>query len=245
MKKKVLLLGAVSCVAGIVMAAGCSSSETVNNPAPDAASDAVSKADRVIPEAGEDDAGNCPINEPLSAADLEKDPGYKAGKSQPGACSTTDLAQFEKNLDDTTIKTWKDLEKDLTPGCAACIITSTAATNWGPVVYFEESGGDSGFYNFGACFGVLEKDDCGKAVQFLEFCLDAACDCATTQADRDTCIDKAADTTGMCADFVTTLQGQCKNLSANGKKCNNIGDAAKTICGPATGDAGDAGDADQ
>lgn len=248
MKKKVLVLSAVTCVAGIVTAtaAGCSSSESSPSTTPDATADV--RSERQPVDTGPDeDAGQCPLNEALTADDLLAKPGYKPGKAAPGACTSAELTQFEKNLDDTTIQTWKDLGKDLGTTCADCIITSTAADNWGPVVYTEESGGDRGFYNFGACFGVVEgKDSCGQAVQFLEFCLDAACDtCAETQADRDACIDSAADTGGMCAAFVETLQNECKQLNTSGKKCNSVADAAKAICGDAITDGGtEGGDAD-
>lgn len=249
MKKKVLVLSAVTCVAGIVMAtaAGCSS-ETVSSTTtpPDATTD-VRNERQPIDSGPEEDAGQCPLNEALTADDLLQKPGYKPGKATPGSCTTAELAQFEKNLDDTNIKTWKDLGQDLGTTCADCIITSTAKDNWGPVVYTEESGGDRGFYNFGACFGVVEgKDACGQAVQFLEFCLDAACDtCAETQADREACIDKAADTGGMCEPFVETLTAECKQLTTSGKKCNTVADAAKTICGAAITDGGTDADADQ
>ena len=45
-------------------------------------------------------------------------------------------------------------------------------------------------------------------------------------------------TNGTCSAFVTTLTNECKNLSTSGKKCNNVVDAAKTLCGPNAGDAG-------
>jgi hypothetical protein len=241
MKKKVLVLGAVTCVAGIVTmaAAGCSSSDSSpGTGTPDATADVV-KADRVVPEASDEDAGQCPLPVTDTAADYEKTPGFKPGLAQVGKCTNTEITTFEKNLDDTTIKTWKDLEKDLSADCAACVITSTAAANWGPIVYTEESGGDRGFYNFGACFSVVEKPECGKSVQFLEWCLDAACDeCATTQGEHDSCVSKAAGATGTCKDFTVELQAQCKDLDKSGDKCNNIVDAARTLCGSGSTDGG-------
>jgi hypothetical protein len=243
MNKKVLMLGAVSCVAGIVTAtaAGCSSSttETTTN-TPDATSDV--KSERVVPEASDDDAGQCPDNVALTPADLDKDPGWKPGAASPGACTADDLTQFATNLKDTNLQTWKDLGTSLSGNCADCIITSTDNANWGPVVYTADSGGDKGFYNFGACFSVVESADCGKAVQYLEFCLNTACDtCATTQTDHDTCVGKAADTGGMCETFSATLKSSCKDLTASGKKCNTVGDAAKTLCGAPITDGGDGG----
>lgn len=246
MKKKVLVLGAVSCVAGIVTAtaAGCSSETVVTNPGTDASQDV--RSERAPIEAAAEDAATCLADPQATPDDFEKSPGYKPGAQKSGSCTTTELSQFEKNLDDTNIKTWKELGNDLGTTCADCIITSKEAASWGPVVYTDDAG-ERGFYNFGACFGVIEKESCGKAVQFLEWCLDAACDACTTQGERDDCINSAADKGGVCEGFTTTLNAECKNLSTSGKKCNNILDAAKTLCGPAAGDGGtdggDAGDA--
>jgi hypothetical protein len=246
MKKKVLVLGAVSCVAGIVTATavGCTS-ETINTVTPDASVDV--RSERVPVEASEEDAATCLVDPQVTPQTFEEAPGYKPGKQTSGACTTVELSQFEKNLDDTTIKTWKDLGKDIGTTCADCVITSKEAANWGPVVYTDDTG-ERGFYNFGACFGVVEQESCGKAVQFLEWCLDAACDACTTQGDRDTCIGSAADTGGVCEGFTKTLNDECTDLTVSGKKCNNILDAAKTLCGPAAAsdggtDGGDAGDA--
>jgi hypothetical protein len=216
----------------------------VTNPAPDASQDV--RSERVPVEASEEDAATCLVDPEVTPATFEQSPGYKPGAQNSGACTTVDLSQFEKNLDDANIKTWKDLGTDIGTTCADCIITSKEAANWGPVVYTDDVG-DRGFYNFGACFGVVEQASCGKAVQFLEWCLDAACDACTTQGDRDSCIESAFDTGGPCESFAETLGAECKNLTTSGKKCNNILDAAKTLCGPAVGDGGtdggDAGDA--
>jgi hypothetical protein len=245
MNKKVLVLGAVSCVAGIVTVSACTSETIVSPGAGDASTDV--RAERTPIEAGEEDAATCLVDPQVTPATFEQSPGYKPGAAKNGSCTTTELSTFEKNLDDTTIKTWKELGNDIGQTCAECIITSKEAATWGPVVYTDDVG-ERGFYNFGACFGVVEKETCGKAVQFLEWCLDAACDACTTQGERDTCIESAADTGGVCEGFVETLAAECKNLSTSGKKCNNILDAAKTLCGPAVTDGGldggDAGDAD-
>lgn len=247
MKKKVLVLGAVSCVAGIVTAtaAGCSSETVVTNPAPDASQDV--RSERQPIEAAPEDAATCLVDPEATPADFEASPGYKAGAQKSDSCTTTELSQFEKNLDDTNIKTWKELGNQIGTTCAECIITSKEAATWGPVVYTDDTG-ERGFYNFGACFGVVEQESCGKAVQFLEWCLDAACDACTTQGERDACIEASLDTAGVCEGFGKTLGTECKALETSGKKCNNILDAAKTLCGPAAGDGGadggdDAGDA--
>lgn len=245
MNKKVLVLSAVTCVAGIVTAtaAGCTSETVVNNP-PDASQDV--KSERQPVEAGEEDAATCLVDPQVTPQTFEESPGYKPAAKKSGSCTTTELTKFDANLKDDNIKTWKDLGTDLGATCADCIITSKEAATWGPVVY-TDAAGERGFYNFGACFGVVEKESCGKAVQFFEWCLDAACDACTTEGEREACINSASDTGGVCESFAKTLATECPNLSTIGKKCNNILDAAKTLCGPApdggTTDGGDAGDA--
>jgi hypothetical protein len=174
----------------------------------------------------------------VTPASLDQDPGWKPAKAPAPACTTSELSQFEKNLSDTNVKTWQDLATDLGATCAACIVTSDAETNYGPIVYVAASGGTKGYYNFGACFGAVESPACGKAIQYLEYCLDATCDSCFTQSKRDTCISDATGTGGTCSSFATTMSSECKNLSVSGKKCNNMIVAAKTLCGPNAGDAG-------
>lgn len=137
--KKLLVLGAVSCVAGIVTATagGCSSETPASSPNEAGATDV--RHERSALDSGpEEDAGLCPLQDTLTAADLEAQKGYKPGKSQPSKCTAAEITQFDKNLDDPEIKTWKAVETGLSAECAACIVTSTAEDTWGPVVYTEE-----------------------------------------------------------------------------------------------------------
>lgn len=244
-KKKLVVAGAITCVTAIVTAsaAGCGTTEATR-PAPDASEDVRSERTRSDASEG-DDAGACPLDVPLTKDDLLAEPGYKPGKVSAGACTPEELAQFEKNLDDVDVKTWIDLGRDIGQTCADCIVTSSSAPSWGPVVYTEESGGDRGFYNFGACFGVVEGSDlCGQSVQFLELCFETACSCAHTRAERERCLDAAGDLGSMCEEFVAALQKDCKQIAASDMKCNDVVKAAKTLCGPAAADGGADGGAD-
>lgn len=177
----------------------------------------------------------------LTAKDLDQDPGWKPAKDPYAACTNAEIIQFDKNVDDPTIKTWTGLTAGLGATCAECILTEDSLANWGPIVVEAGTAGTKGYYNFGACFGELSTEACGKAVQYLEHCLDLACACATTQVERDTCVETASDTGGMCAGFVKTLEQECKTLSTIGKFCNNVVDAAKTLCGPKADAGNDAG----
>lgn len=243
MKKKVLVLGAVSMVAGIITASasGCSSSETtVSQSGPDATSDVKSER-QPIESSTDEDAGSCVKAVTVTEATIEKDIGpYKPGKITPDRCTTQDLSQFEANLKDTNLKEWVDLKKDLPTDCAACIITNTKDDNWGPIVVNDEG---AGFVNFGACFGALENADCGKNLQFGEFCYDAACEDCASDADQTACVKESSGAGGACEEFASGVEANCKKLQTNFKKCENALAGAKTLCGPAVDGGTDAGDA--
>jgi hypothetical protein len=244
MKNRVLGLALVTCVAGIVSAAGCGATETTT-PDVDASPDVVGDDGRAPAEASSEDAGACPIDEPVTVDELLDDPGYKPGKAQPGACTTEDLAKFEKNLGDPTLKSWKALAKDLPQACADCIITPSDKEVWGPIVYLDDEG-ELGFNNFGACFGALAGSDaCGQAVQFFDVCLSIACDrCTKSLPERERCVDIAADIGGMCRGFFETVQAECPNIADHSAQCSSTVVAAKTLCGPPSTDGGnDAADA--
>jgi hypothetical protein len=238
MKNKVLVLALVTCVAGIVTAPGCGATETTPSEV-DASPDVASETSAPV-DASSEDAGACPADIRLTVEELLDDPGFKPGKLQTSACSAQDLVQFEKNLANPTVKSWKALADDLAPSCADCIITPSESPVWGPIVYLDEAG-ELGFNNFGACFGVLSGSDaCGEAVQFFDVCLSTACDrCSKSLAERERCVDIAADLGGMCRGFFETVQAECPNIADHSAKCNGTLAAAKTLCGPL--DAGDGG----
>ena len=248
--KRIFGLGALTMVSACVSGGadpsdgGSLIDSAVTAPPPLPARDASPSTDASIivpkPDASKPDTGpdTCLTPSLVTFATLDQDPGWKPAAAPTPACTVADLNQFESNLGNTNLTTWTDLGNDLSTPCAACIITSDAETNYGPVVYYASSGGTKGYYNFGACFGQVESEACGKDVQYLELCLDIACDNCTTQGERDSCIEVAADAAGMCSEFVTAMQADCKNLTQAGKKCNNVVDAARTLCGPGAGDAG-------
>jgi hypothetical protein len=181
----------------------------------------------------------CPANTPLTVADLDQDPGWKPAKAPSPECTANDITQFEKNFGDPNIKTWTGLGTNLTSSCSACLITADTETSWGPVVHYPSSAANKGFINFGACFGRVETEACGKAVQYSVVCLDRACDaCTSTSSERIACNSKADAAGGMCNSFDMAMTQECPQLSTSAKKCNRIIDAAKTLCGPNAGDAG-------
>jgi hypothetical protein len=213
-----------------------SSDASILLPGPDAA-----KPDANVDE-DLDDAGSCPVDIPLTAADLDKDQGWKPAKAPYAACTSGDLLQLEGNFKNTNIKTYADLGTGLSASCVACVITEDTENNWGPLVTAQ--GGGTGFVNFGACFGAVESEACGKALQYEQFCYNIACnDCTTTSSERQKCVEKAG-SSGMCTSFGSATAKACPNIQTSAKSCNSIIDAAKTLCGPNAG-GGDGGDAGQ
>jgi hypothetical protein len=246
--KKLFALASVSAIAGLmttVGASGCSTTTTETNSSSSSGGtdggtkDATTKDRTVVPEDdGGEDPSDCPADVPLTEADLDKEIGWKEAKAVPGACTAADITQLEANFKDQGIKTYFDLGKNLPEGCFNCIFSKDTDANWGPVVGTAENGGETGFVNFGACFGEVEDPACGKALQYEQFCYNIACnECSATSTERQKCVEKAG-SSGMCTEFGDATAKACPNIQTSAKKCNSIVDAAKTLCGAASTDAG-------
>jgi hypothetical protein len=237
MLKKLTLGVALTAVTGLVTAltvGGCSSSDTTttSNPADSGPVDSSKpKIDSSVPE--EDAASNCPKAITLTAADLKADPGFKAATASPGVCSEADIKMVETNSKDMSIKTWFDLAKGINPACTACLTSKDTDANWQPVVGTASNNGETGFYNFGACFGSVEGVACGEAIQFAQFCGNAACpraECGATTTQRNQCLQKANAAGGPCAAFSDEVTKSCPKIQDTAKKCNNILDGMRTLC---------------
>jgi hypothetical protein len=244
--KKLFAIASVSAIAGLMTAVGCSTTTTESGSSSggsttDAKADTGgSKTDRVVPGDDEEEpAADCPQDVPLTEADLDKEIGWKEAKKTPGACTPTDLTQLETNFKDTGIKTYFDLGKSLSDPCFACVFSKDTDANWGPIVGTAENNGETGFVNFGACFGAVEDPACGKSLQYEQFCYNIACnECTTTSTERQKCVEKAG-SSGMCTEFGDATAKACPNIQESAKSCNSVIDAAKTLCG--SGVASDAG----
>jgi len=223
----------------------CSSSSSTTDTAPaDAGIDV-----RIAPEASDDDGGACPVPpdpaNPVDQAYFDQRRPWKPAKPAAGSCDKDDLAQLAANLNDETIKSWFELGKDISASCKACAIGADTDPTWAPIIGTTESNGDTGFFNFGACFGYVDESDaCGKALQYEQFCYSLACsDCTTTRAERVACVKEAGKSTGLCGPFVTKLLAECNNLDVDRGKCAEIVDSVWTLCG-SPADAGSEAAAD-
>lgn len=174
----------------------------------------------------------CPSNAPLSEADLDDEIGWKPSAPAQGSCTTADLEQLKDNFSDTALRTYLDLGKDLSDTCRACVITKDTDATWGPIVTVAETNGESGFVNYGACFGAIEGAPCGKAIQYESFCTNIACqECATTREELAECVTKSTDGSGMCASFAGNRTKSCPSWALNVKSCGEILKAIATLCG--------------
>ena len=174
-------------------------------------------------------SGLCPENVPLTAADLDAEIGWKSATKTPGACSAADLTTLQNNFQSTTINTYLDLGNGLSASCKACAISYDTDADWGPIVATFANGGDTGFVNFGACFGNVEGATCGKALQYEQFCYNIACGSCTSTTQRNACVSSAG-STGMCKDFGTTTGTACPNINTTNTTCGSVIDAVKYLC---------------
>lgn len=238
MKKKVLVLGAVSCVAGIVTAAGCSSSETPAAGSPDATSTDARPERTPIESGPEEEAGTCYT--PVTLAEDAKE--WKPAQPSPGSCTSTELAKFEANYKDQAITTWKDIGTDLSPACAACLITPISAAKWGFVVYIDDTP-EQGFQNWGACFSTFDGDVCGKSIQNSQTCSENACEKCPDKNASDACVEEATKAGGACEEYAGAVDTNCKQIQKSGAKCGTRTAAVKTLCGGIADGGTDSGDA--
>jgi hypothetical protein len=175
----------------------------------------------------------CPDDYPLSESDLDAEIGWKAGVPAQGSCTDADLATLSKNFSDTSLRTYFDLGKNLSATCAACVISKDSDAQWGPIVGTAENKGETGFINYGACFGAIEGAPCGKAIQYESFCTSLACnECAFTTKEMQECVSRATQAGEMCASFAGKKTSSCPSWTLNVKSCGEIMTAIKTLCGP-------------
>ena len=184
-----------------------------------------------------DDAGTCPLNERLTAADLDNDPGYASGRAPSTGCTPADLTQIGANTAGT-VSNYLDFVKGISSTCNACAVANRDAPFWAPLVLLEADG-TRGFVDYGACAGSLEGDTCGKAMQYEQFCLETACAPCAPEAHAE-CIQEASRQGGMCESFVSTRNTACPNFAATLAKCKTFQLVVQHMCAAAP-DAGDGG----
>jgi hypothetical protein len=257
MVKKFFALAGFTALSGLVFtvtSVGCSSSSnsgTSGEPA-EAGGDAKPK-DSSTPDigTGDDDSGTgttCPDTTPVKSADIDSQIHWKGPAAIASPCTGADIQNLQKQFDDTNNKTYDDIVKNFNPpsgaACKSCVVTPGTSATWGPIVQLDAT---TTFGNFGACFGRFpgSSPDCGKAIEYLNLCLDTACQDCASQTAFDNCTGSKGASTA-CAAPVKDLQTACAavltdisdNNSAINKACNDIIDAASTLCAGGTFDGG-------
>ena len=231
MRKSLLLLALASC-GGMTAGVGADTDAAAPSSASSGSSGGrPSSASSGFPSSSGSSSGDdCPQDVGLTTADLDQEIGWKAAKANKGACTSADLTQLENNIKDPKLMTYFDIGRNLTTACKACVVSRDTDPFWGPIVGTAADNGQTGFVNYGACFGEVDGAACGKAVEYEQLCYSLACDqCAATSTERSKCTQTAS--AGACKDFANATPSACPNFQTDGKSCNSILNAVKMLCG--------------
>jgi hypothetical protein len=167
----------------------------------------------------------------MTAAELDTQVGWKCPAAVKGACSAADITQLDTNFKDAGLQSWFDLGNNLSASCKACAFAKDTDANWGAIVGTAADNGQTGFINFGACYGHVEGDKCGRSLQYEQFCYNIVCnECAATSAERAKCV-QFAGSQGSCKGFGDDTAKNCPQLTNTSKTCNTVFDAVKHLCG--------------
>ncbi len=234
-------------VATLAVAAGCSRTSAAVGPGggTDAALSPVPPPPPGDDGGGDDGGGydggcgdlNCPSTCPITTADLDGEFGWKAPHPIQSVCTTADIQALADALANTANRTWDDIVKDVSSRianatCLGCIVTDRSSTQWGPIVQ-DPKGAQP---NFGACFAAFpgSNEACGKAEQYVEFCVMVDCDGCTDQPDA--CASSKSVKLA-CAQPIDAYQTSCGSVpgfgdpsSAIHRACGDVVDAASTLC---------------
>jgi hypothetical protein len=135
--------------------------------------------------------------------------------AQAGACTTADLAAFEKAI--PTAKSDDDLKKAVPAACAACLFTDVSKPGWGPLPEVASSSSPQvATVNLGGCYELVTGSEaCGKAMQHALDCGFTACDACRPgdQTAYDQCLAKAQTTT--CKSIVADARTACAAVDAS------------------------------
>lgn len=103
---------------------------------------------------------------------------------------------------------------------------------WAIFVASALDGAETGFINFGACFGNVEGVACGKSLQYEQFCYAAQCGKCATHGAKNACTETAGASASLCKPFKDQTAIDCPALAETAKQCGTVVDALKTLCGP-------------
>lgn len=256
MVKKLFALASVTALTGLVSAvsaAGCSSTEVVNQPTGTDAGDGGKKTDAKAPpvddDAGDDTVPSCLSTDPIDATQYP----YSKAATTVGACTADEMKAigtfYKAKADakeDILVSEWKGSVSDK---CAKCVFTdSPEATTWGAIIGKDDKL-DS--VNRGGCIEVLSgKEACGKSYQQVTECrFDACLKKCKTQDEFTACLqDGEGIFGGPCKTAYDKMEADCgNNLGAYEDGCKGttytFEGPIKVMCitGGTKKDAGDGG----
>ena len=182
-------------------------------------------------DSGMSSPGNCP-----ATVDATMIPAYKSGKSTPGACTPTDVAAVQTQLNNS-MATFMDVYSAVSASCQGCMFASSADANWALITWDPDMASGTAFVDYGVCFEKAPGGSmaCGKGVQDDQFCLDMAC--PSTCTDQTGCV-QTASMGGCMAQDAEVTSGCGSSLTALNAKCGKFVDALNTVCGGGASDAG-------
>ena len=231
-----------------VAAPACSSSssdDTATGGDAGSGSDA-RRADSGGPIGDDASAGDAPADCPAAAptkADIDLPDGAPDWNPplpvQRTACSPADITAFQNNF--TGSSTFDDLVKGLPTACAQCILSRQSDANWQFIV--TDSTGTKGFFNFGACYALAPhgSNECGKAVQYEQFCLNVSCHACPTAQFEDCTHAKATETACQASfgqDVTTACAPNATVAQELDRACGSAANAVAVLCGNGLPDGG-------
>ncbi len=176
------------------------------------------------------DGGVCPGTAPTTG-DLDNAGGWHGPKTRnTGACTAGDITKLQSNFG--TAQSYADLKTGLSASCQACAFSLESDTQWGPIVTDAQQ--QAGFINFGACYASLSGSaNCGKFIQYDEFCVTISCNQCATDQDFTAC-QQSQQTAAQCgANFGAGITSNCTgDATTLDNTCGNIIPATKYLCGP-------------
>jgi hypothetical protein len=217
---------------GLAFSVGACSSDPATSPAADGGTDA---KDTPVDGGNDSSSQACgPKGGPITTEALESEYGWKAPAARQSACTPDELSKIQERLERGS-SSFLDFVKETSDTCKACVVTPKESANWGPIVVLNERGTD-GFFNFGACYGSFDMQVCGKATQYLEICVNAACKaCIAGTAAHEQCVPDAL--ASQCQAIAAERQTACMNSSIE-DRCQNVLEGIKRLCGSAATDGG-------
>jgi hypothetical protein len=168
---------------------------------------------------------------------------YHSPAVMAGSCSAADVKVLDEYLQKNPQASVDDIKGTLAKQnekCSGCAFGDASAEKWAPVILDETTA----TLNGGGCVSVVSgKDDCGKAYQQWNTCLNEVCAACTDQSESTQCKSDAQEAAGPCGAASKALFGACgNNVNDYLKKCFGTGDVVGSVvqqlCGSPSNDGG-------